>query len=337
MRWFDAHLDLAYLAQRGRAMDARVAEINAGRAPAGSHEPAGVTAAELDAAGVAACLATVFTEAVAAGKPLAEPQQYHAGDWAAARRAGVWQIEWYARQGLTAPRTGGVRAGVLIECADVVDGVADLAWWRARGVVAVGLTWVGPGRYAGGNSTQAGITDQGRALVREIDRLGIVHDASHLSEASFWQLLELTDRRIVASHSNCRALLGGGGRGENQRHLSDDQIRQIVRRDGVIGLNLFSAFLDVRCRESGRATIDDCVRHIEHICEIAQSRRHVGLGSDMDGGFSAARLPVGIDTPSDWPKLAHALAARGWSDAEVAGFASGNWERVFPSLSRIRC
>src|SRR5690606_17412153 len=135
--------------------------------------------------------------------------------------------------------------------------------------------------YAGGNATGGGLTDIGRELVRRMDDLGIVHDVSHLSQQALDELLEMTDATVIATHSNARALMG-----EGERHLSDEAIREITRRGGVVGLNLYSAFLAPGLGEAGRATVDDCAGHIEHICEVAGTRRQVGLGSDMDGGFA---------------------------------------------------
>jgi microsomal dipeptidase-like Zn-dependent dipeptidase len=119
-------------------------------------------------------------------------------------------------------------------------------------------------------------------------------------------------------------------------NLTDAQIKEITSRGGVIGLNLFSLFLGADYEEPRRATIDDCVAHIEHICSIAGggggNRRCVGLGSDADGGFSALRLPEGIDGPGDYQKIAAALTKRGWAPEDVAAFASNNWRRVFPTI-----
>src|SRR5690606_23338569 len=129
---------------------------------------------------------------------------------------------------------------------------------------------------------------------------------------------------VIATHSNARALLGAG-----ERHLPDDAIREISRRGGVIGLNLYSAFLAPGLAESGRATIDDCIRHIEHICDVAGGRGHIGLGSDIDGGFAADRLPDGIDLPRDLARLAEALQARGWSDGDIGPLAWGAWARFW--------
>lgn len=222
---------------------------------------------------------------------------------------------------------GPIHVGILIENADPIRSPGELAWWVERGVVAIGLAWARSSRYAGGNTSTDGLSSLGKELVGEMDRLGVVHDASHLSDVAFDDLCSVTSRRIIASHSNSRAITDPSGK--NQRHLTDAQIREIVRRDGVIGLNVLSTFLRPGIDKLSRATIDDAIRHIEHVCELAGDRAHVGLGSDMDGGFAADRMPVGIDAPRDLVKLAEALHARGWSDAEVNGFTSGNWLRVF--------
>lgn len=325
----------------------------------GPFAPASVTLPELAAGNVRFALATVFTEpdgddAVA----------YPAGDAQRAHAVGRAQIEAYLTwrdMGLVSidlprclreePGIGEIRGGmgvgsvvpvplekrisrlnntlhigILIEGADPIRAPEELSWWKQQGACAVGLTWAKLSRYAGGNTTDVGITDLGRALVKEIDRLGLVHDASHLSDKAFFELLDLTDRRIIASHSNCRAIVDPSG--TNQRHLTDEQIRAIVQRGGVIGLNLFSKFLRPAA-QPGRATIHEALAHVERLCDLAGSRAHVGLGSDADGGFSALALPEGIDRPRHFDKLADALAARGWSEDEVAGFAWKNWARFW--------
>ena len=120
-------------------------------------------------------------------------------------------------------------------------------------------------------------------------------------------------------HSNCRAIAG-----DDQRHLRDDQIKAIGERDGVVGLNLYSRFLVT----SGRATIGDCVKHVEHVAGVMGHRRGVALGSDADGGFGPDRLPEHLDHPTRLPALAAALRDAGWSDKDVEGFCYGNWRRV---------
>jgi membrane dipeptidase len=358
--WFDAHLDLAYMAVNGRAMTRELDRAS------GPDAPAAVTLPELAAGGVRFALATIFTEPGGKG-----PESYPEGDASRAFAVGRAQLEVYLtwrdaglvafdlaeqlapddpgvgtfaggmgvagftptplRERLARRRPGPLSIGILVENADPIRSPDELAWWVERGVVAVGLAWAKPSRYAGGNTSATGLTDLGRKMVAEMDRLGVVHDASHLSDAAMDELFEESGGSVIASHSNCRALLAGGGFGVNQRHLRDESIRAIAERGGVVGLNLFAKFLDPALAQStvGRPTIADCIRHVEHVCELTRSRRHVGLGSDMDGGFSALRLPEGIDSPRQLDRLADALAARGWSDDDLFNFRIGNWARVF--------
>nr|HRJ50971.1 membrane dipeptidase [Phycisphaerales bacterium] len=292
--------------------------------------------------GVRACLATIFTEpggSDAVGFP--------PGDAEAAHAAGVRQVEIYAdwaRQGHftvgfgrgggpgSDPLTGrvppdprAIQMGILVEGADPIRSPEELEWWVGRGVVAVGLAWARPSRYAGGNSTpRLGLTERGREMIQAADDSGVVHDVSHLSDLAMDELFERARGRVIASHSNSRALLGG----DNQRHLRDESIRTIAARGGVVGLNLYGKFL-VPEGSDREPTIDDVADHADHIAAVAQSRRCVGLGSDMDGGFGASVLPAGIRRHADIERLAESLLARGWSDAEVEGFAWGNWSRFW--------
>lgn len=229
----------------------------------------------------------------------------------------------------TASPRAPLHLGVLMENADPIRSPDELEWWSARGVVAIGMAWARASRYAAGNATPAdedrGLTDLGRALARRIDELGLVHDLSHLSDRACDHLLAHTSRPVMASHSNCRALLGDPAQ---QRHLRDETILEIARRGGVIGLNLFGRFLVPAGSAPGsRATIVQALDHVEHVCALAGHRRAVGLGSDMDGGFSSDDLPEGVRAPADLRRLIDGLSSRGWSDAEIQGFAHGNWTR----------
>jgi membrane dipeptidase len=347
MNWFDAHLDLAYLELLGRDMHAPVESLAAGAI--GPHPPAAVTLPSLADGNVRACLGTIFTEADGTDEPIA----YASGDVEGALAAGLRQLEVYHEwknagaiqlmDSAPASAAAPLRLGILIEGADPIRSPDDLEWWQAWGIIAVGMAWYKPSRYAGGNGTDLGLTVLGRELVKSIDALGLVHDASHLSDRALDELLSATDKPVIASHSNCRALFPPPESfrpGPDvppsippaivlQRHLTDEAIREIARRGGVIGLNLYSKFLADGLMEGGRATLDDCIRHIEHICDIAGHRRAVGLGSDMDGGFAASRMPQGIDFPRDLDKLAATLRARGWTEPDIEGFAWGNWTRFW--------
>lgn len=342
-RWFDAHLDLAYLAETGRDMHAPPADAR------GRHLPVAVTLPAMAGAGVTGCLGTIFTEPVDPDDVNRETGAfaYADGDALGAWKAGMRQLKLYQawadagliqlmpRRGQAAPATPApLRLGILMEGADPIETPAQFDEWADAGVVAVGLTWARASRYAGGNATpssdpRAGLSPLARDLVPRIDARGVVHDLSHLSQKATDELLSLTDAMVMASHSNVRALMGQPNEPKTQRHLADETIREIVRRGGVVGINLLSDFLNPGVKRGDRASIADVVRHVERVCDLAGSRRHVGLGSDADGGFGADRLPVGINGLGDLPKLLAALRDAGWSDADLAGFAQDNWLRFW--------
>ncbi|MEY5032749.1 MAG: hypothetical protein RL354_1780 [Planctomycetota bacterium] len=213
-------------------------------------------------------------------------------------------------------RTGRLGVVLLMECADPIRSPDEVAWWHARGLRVVGMSWGHGSRYAGGNARAGGITPLGRRLVEALDAHAILHDASHLSRAAFDDLLALSDRCVIASHSNAQTLLA-----ESERHVTDTQIAAIRDRAGWIGLNLYGRFL----AEGRRATIDDCVRQTMHVAGIAGFDR-VGLGSDLDGGFGRESLPEGIAAPRDYTILLRALEAAGFMarGGTREGFAHAN-------------
>lgn len=240
------------------------------------------------------------------------------------------------------PRSPALRIGILMENADPIRSPRELEWWASEGVVAIGLTWAKSSRYATGNSedpisNKIGITSAGSELVREMDRIGIVHDLSHLSDRATDELLSMTDKPVIASHSNCRAIIASGAAASAnlQRHLTDETIREIGKRGGVIGLNLLSQFLTPGGGRERRASIDEAMAHVERICELTGSRNHVGLGSDADGGISCERLPAGIDLPRDFARLTAGLAKRGWNEEDVGRFAYGNWCEFWSRISAL--
>lgn len=338
---FDAHLDLAYLAELGRDLTLPLEDIDQAIDP---HAPAGITLPELASANVRRCLGTIFTEASADRDGKYAAVSYPPGDANAAYFKGVNQLNRYhtwARDGLIeffgAERSGQapVQLGILIECADPIINPHDLSFWAARGVVAIGLTWVHQSRYAGGNATDTGVTDLGRQLLGEMARLDIALDLSHLSQRSTLDALDHADVRVCASHSNCRALLGDRNTEGWQRHIDDDAISVVCARGGVIGLNLYRRFVRMGLGETERPTIADAVNHIDHVCQIAGSARHAGIGSDMDGGFGTTSLPEGIDRASHLSKVLDELSARNYSDADIADIAFNNWSKFFGLTAEI--
>ena len=323
--WIDAHLDLAYLAVNGREM----------RGPVADDAPHALTLGSLSEGCVRVALGTIFTEL--GGDPAKDRAAYRGSDdLEGAHRAGLLQLEWYEsmeREGaLDIVRTradlaralsgesGRLGVVLLMECADPIRTPDEVAWWQARGLRAVGLSWGHGSRYSGGNARPGGITPEGRRFVEALDACAILHDASHLSRAAFDDLLAITTRTVIASHSNAQALLP-----PNERHLTDGQIAAIRARGGWIGLNLYGRFL----ADGRRASIDDCVAHTMHVAGIAGFDR-VGLGSDLDGGFGRESLPAEIQSPRDYGRLLGALDTAGFTRAggTRAGYARENLLRV---------
>lgn len=211
---------------------------------------------------------------------------------------------------------------LLMEGADPIREPGDLEeWWRA-GLRIVGPTWRGS-RYAGGTHAPGPLTDLGRALLDEMRRLGVILDLSHMADESFWQALERCDGPVIASHSNCRAFV------PTDRHLTDDMIRALAARDGVIGTVLANNFLVAGWTpEDAPVTLDAVVRHIDHICQLTGTARHCGIGSDFDGGFGVESTPDEFDSVADLGKIGDALTRAGYSEKDVAGILGGNWLRL---------
>jgi membrane dipeptidase len=214
-----------------------------------------------------------------------------------------------------------------MEGADGLRSADDLAEWYDWGLRIVGMAWKRT-RFAGGTGAPGPLSNDGRALVAEIDRLGMIHDSSHLAEQSFWELLDRTPRAVIASHSNCRAIVGDG-----DRHLTDAMIRAIAERGGVIGINFFDKFLlPLDQHGKRRATLADVTAHIQRICDLTGSARNVAIGTDMDGGLGREQIPVEIQTSADLPRVGEALSAKGFSDVDIAGILGGNWLEYFAKM-----
>ncbi len=206
---------------------------------------------------------------------------------------------------------------------DPVRDPGELSEWHERGLRLAGLTHYGPGRYAGGTGTESGLTDLGREVLKEMKRLGIALDLTHCSDAAFWEALEHYDGPVLASHNNCRALV------PRQRQFSDDQLRAIIERGGVIGVAFDNWMLDpdwkIGDSDPNSVKIADVIDHIDHICELAGSTRHVGIGTDLDGGFGKEQSPSDLESIADLQKLPGLLADRGYSTSDIEAILHRNW------------
>jgi membrane dipeptidase len=199
------------------------------------------------------------------------------------------------------------------------------AWWHA-GLRLLGPTHYGPGRYAGGTGTELGLTDLGPSLLKEMARLGVVLDLTHLSDQAFWESLEHYEGLVLASHNNCRALV------PHQRQFDNDQLKAIFERDGVVGAAFDAWMLQqgwiVGQTSNEQVTLATVVDHIDYVCQLAGNARHAAIGTDLDGGFGREQSPHDLDTIADLQKLAGLLADRGYSDDDIAAIMHGNWLRL---------
>jgi membrane dipeptidase len=213
----------------------------------------------------------------------------------------------------------------LMEGADGIRSVDELAEWHALGLRLIGLAWTGT-RYAGGTREPGPLTAEGRQLLKAMADFNFTLDLSHMDEASALEALDLYPGPIVATHANCLALLPNF---PTNRHLSDRVIRGIVEHQGLIGIVPVNSFLKSGwTRLAGlRADVplDVAAAHLDHICQLAGDARHAGIGSDFDGGFGLQSVPPEIDTIADLHKLAPLLVARGYSESDADNILGGNW------------
>jgi len=225
---------------------------------------------------------------------------------------------------------GEISTGCILslEGADSLITPAYLERAYSQGLRAVGPAHYGPGRYAHGTNSTGGLPPLGRQLLAEMERLGMILDVTHLSDACFWEALENFSGPVWASHHNCRALV------PHQRQLSDDQIRALIERDAVIGAAL-DGWMIIPDWVQGKTTseerglrLEHVVEHIDHVCQISGNTRHTGLGSDLDGGFGGEQTPCDLDTIGDVGRLCDLLRAHGWSVEDLTNFAHANFLRI---------
>lgn len=168
-----------------------------------------------------------------------------------------------------------------------------------------------------------GLTDFGREVVREMNRLGMIVDVSHVADETFWDVLETSTAPVFASHSSCRSIA------PIARNMTDEMIAAMAQKGGVIQINFGCQFLTPT--RSRRATLADVVKHINHAVKIAGIDA-VGIGSDYDG---VSCVPEGLDDVSKFPSLTRALLEEGYSEESIRKIYGGNTLRVMRAAEKV--
>ncbi|HEY1686086.1 MAG TPA: membrane dipeptidase [Tepidisphaeraceae bacterium] len=341
----DAHLDLAYNVGRGRDVRQPAAQQ-----PIAENEIATVGLPDLRAGKITLICATIFcmprignkpgyTNAAEAAEQAKKQYDWYQKQWDAdelklvrsaselpqpspeTKKKGDDMFAWVREP--EPPKKSAIPMLLLMEGADAMESPRDVGKWFDKGVRIMGLAWRRT-RMAGGTGEPGPLTDEGRDVVKAMDQVGMIHDMSHLAEEAFWQLLEMTQKPVIASHSNCRSIV------PTDRQLSDPMIRAIIERRGVIGMNFYDKFL-MNPADYGkrRCELRDMIAHIQHICDLAGSAQYAALGSDMDGGLGREQIPREIETIADLHRIADALAAAGFTDVDVHAIMGENWLLFF--------
>ncbi len=212
-----------------------------------------------------------------------------------------------------------------LEGADSMFTLRHLERACEQGLRAVGPAHYGPGTYAQGTHHTGGLGSPGRELLAEMDRLGMILDATHLCDESFWEALDHFQGPVWASHSNCRALV------PDDRQFSDEQIKALIERGAVIG-GALDAWMMVPGWIKFKTTpsqagvkLSHLLDHLDHICQIAGNANHIGIGTDLDGGYGLEQSPGDIDSIADLARLPEMFAARGFKPAEIERVTHGNF------------
>jgi len=221
-----------------------------------------------------------------------------------------------------------------LEGADSLISLKNLETAYEYGLRALGPAHYGPGRYANGTDATGHLNEQGKALLKEMERMNIILDATHLCDDAFWDAMEIFHGHVWASHNNCRALVN------HNRQFTDEQIKVLIERGAVIGAAM-DAWMIVPNWIRGKSTpeemncsLERLMDHVDHICQLAGNALHVGIGSDLDGAFGKEQSPYDLETIADLQKIPLLLEKRGYTKADIENIMHGNWLRFLRNAWR---
>ena len=215
-----------------------------------------------------------------------------------------------------------------LEGADSLITIDHLHRAYEYGLRAVGPGHYGPGRYANGTDASGGLNSMGKSLLKEMESLNMILDATHLCDEAFWDAMEMYNAPVWASHNNCRALVN------HNRQFSDDMIKTLIQKDAVIG-GAMDAWMMVPNWQRGISTpenmhcnLEKMVDHMDHICQLAGNSNHIGIGTDLDGAYGKEQCPYDIETIADLQTVPTLLSKRGYSQIDIEKIMHGNWLRI---------
>lgn len=210
------------------------------------------------------------------------------------------------------------------------DSLVDISYVERAynyGLRAIGPAHYGPGRYANGTDATGHLNEDGKTLLKEMERLNIILDTTHLCDDAFWDAMNLFHGHVWASHNNCRKFVN------HNRQYSDEQIKVLIERGAVIG-GAFDAWMlvpgwkrGVSTPQSTHCNMEKVIDNIDHICQLAGNALHVGIGSDLDGAFGKEQCPYDLGTIADLDKIPSLLLQRGYSNPDIENIMHGNWLR----------
>jgi len=214
-----------------------------------------------------------------------------------------------------------------LEGADSIVNLSYLEKSYESGLRALGPAHYGPGRYAQGTDATGFMGKKGQELLKLMESLNIILDATHLCDDSFWEALDHFNGAVWASHNNCRSLVN------HNRQFSDEQIKALIDRGAVIG-GALDAWMMVPGWIRGKSLpkemdcdLEKIIDHMDHICQLAGNANHIGIGSDLDGAYGREQSPYDLETIADLGRIPSMLHNRGYKPEEIEKVMHGNWIR----------
>jgi membrane dipeptidase len=207
----------------------------------------------------------------------------------------------------------------------ITIGHLERAW--NYGLRALGPAHYGEGRYANGTDSSGLMHANGLALLKEMERLNIILDATHLCDDAFWQALDNFHGHVWASHNNVRSIVN------HNRQFSDEQIKALIDRGAVIGGALDAWMMvpnwqrSVSMPKEMNCNLEKIMDHYDHICQLAGNALHIAVGTDLDGGYGREQCPYDVETIADLQRLPSLFFKRGYSNEDVENIMHGNWLR----------